>query len=125
MNNLRVLRVQIIERVTKLIAPARHFFLRKRRITRIEHFEEIFARDELHYQKLSITFVEMIADAGQCLMMKPSQQPRFALELFAKPLVNKEGFLQRDHSIKPLIDGLVHGAHSALSKLTQNAISPL
>jgi hypothetical protein len=67
----------------------------------------------------------MIADAGQCLMMKPGQQARFALELLAKFLVNKKRFLQRDHSIQPLINSFVHGAHSALSQLADDAISAL
>src|SRR5438552_11478259 len=121
MNDLRILRVKIVERITKLIGPTRDFILRKRGIARGKHLKEILARDELHYQKLSIAFIEMIADSGQCLMMKPRQEASFALELFAKSLVNKKGFLQRDHSIQPLINGLVHGAHSALSELAHNA----
>jgi len=53
------------------------------------------------------------------------RKPRFALELFAKFLVNKKRFLQRDHSIQPLINSFVHGAHSALSQLADDPISAL
>ena len=125
MNDLRILRVQIIERVTKLICPARDFVLRERAAPSGEHLKEIHARNELHHQKLAVAFVEMIADPGQRLMMKPRQKARFALELFAKFLFNKKRFLQSDHGIKPLIDGLVHGAHPALPQLAHDAISPL
>src|SRR5258706_12275903 len=107
MNYLRVLGVKIIERITKLIAPARDFILWKRSIARVEHLKEIFARNVLHHQKLAIAFVEMIADAGQRLMMKPGQQPRFALEWFAKFLVTKKRFLQHDSRIQPPSNSLV------------------
>src|SRR5256885_17238761 len=117
MNDLWILRMQIIESVTKLVGPAGNFILWERGAARGEHHKEIHARNELHYQKLSIAFVEMIADPRQSLMMKPGQEARFALELFAKFLFNKKSLLQRDDGIKPLIDGLVHGAHPALPQL--------
>ena len=125
MNYLRILRVQIIERVAKLIGPANNFILRKRSVAGGQHLRQILARDVLHYEKLSVALVEMIADARQRRMVHPRQQPRFPLELLAQFLFRKKGLLQRDRRVQSLINCLVHGAHAALSELAHDAITAL
>ena len=123
MDNFRILRVQIVERIAKLISPEEHFSLRKGALTCGQHCKKVFARNVLHHEKLTIAFVEMIADARQRLMMQTRQQTRLALELFAQPLFGKKCFFQRDSRIEPLVDRFVHRTHSALSKLTNNAVA--
>src|SRR5207245_2166308 len=115
MNNLRLLRVQVIERVAKLIRPTQHFVLRESPLAARLHLKQILARDKLHHQKLAVVFCEMVADARQRLMMKPRKQARLALELLAQSLVSKERFFKSYDGIKPLIDRFVDRAHAALA----------
>src|SRR5207302_4119211 len=109
----------------KLIGPTQDLSLRKRRVALGLHFRKVFAGDVLHHQKLAVTFVEMIADARQCLMMKPRQQARLALELLTQFLVIKQSFLERDRRIEALVHGLVNRAHPALTKLPNDAVATL
>src|SRR5207253_10526135 len=105
--------------------PPQHFLLRKRSSALNEHCRKVVARDVLQHEKLSISYAEMDADARQRLMMEPGQQTRFALELFAQFLVRKERFFQGDGGIEPLVQRFVHGAHTALAELANNAVAPL
>ena len=125
MDNLRILGVQIVECVTKLIGPTQHFILRKRRVAMRLHFRQVLSRDVLHHQELTIAFVEMVADARQRRVMQPRQQTRLALELLAQLLIGKKRFFQRHRRIKPLVHGLVNRAHAALSKLPNDAVTSL
>ncbi len=117
--------MQIIERVTKLIGPTQHFRLRKRTVLLRQHHREIFPADVLHYQELPVTFIKVIADARQRLMVHARQQAGFSLELFAKFFVSEEGFLQRYGSVETLVYRLVHGSHPTLAELANNPVTPL
>ena len=89
MNNLRILRVQVVERVAKLIGPRQNLLAGNGPAPR-HHLEQIFARDVLHHQKLAFAFSEMIANARQRRMMKSRQQSRLSLELFPQTFVGKQ-----------------------------------
>src|SRR5437016_3312437 len=125
MNDLRILRVQIVEGIAQLIAPTQHLFLRKRTVAAREHFVKVFAGDVLHHQKLSVAFVEMIAYPRQRLMMHPRQQTRFAFELLAQLLIGEKRLFQGDDSIEPLVQRFIHRAHAALAKLANDSITSL
>src|SRR5213079_636106 len=114
MNDLRLLGVQIIECIAKLIGPARNLSFRKRRSARSQHFRKVLTGDVLHDEKLTVAFVEVIAYAWPCRMMHPRQQSRLAFELFAQLLFRKEGFLEGDSRIQTLVNRLVYRAHAAL-----------
>ena len=58
-------------------------------------------------------------------MMKACKQSRLTLELLAQAFIGKERFFQGNRGIEALIDGLVDGAHTALSKLANDAIAAL
>src|SRR5438067_13003779 len=125
MNNLGILRVQVIKRVAELIRPTQDLLFGKRSSALCQHRREVFTGDILHQQKLTLALVEVIANARQRLMMESRQETRFTLELFAQLLVGKERFLQRDDRIQPLIDRFVNGAHAALAELPQDAVASL
>jgi len=67
----------------------------------------------------------MVADARQRGMVQTSEQPRFALELFAQALVGNERFFQRDGRVETLIDRFIDGAHAALAELAHDSIPAL
>src|SRR5690348_7899495 len=125
MNDLRILRVQVVERVEQLIGPGQDLIRRKRSALAVHHFRQVVAGDELHHEKLPVALREMIADARQRRMMQTSEQSRLALELFAQTLVRKQRLLQRYSRIETLIDGLVNGAHATLTELAHDAIASL
>ena len=125
MNDLRILRVQIVERIAQLIAPAQHLFLRKGTVAARQHFVKVFARNVLHHQKLPVAFVEMIAYPRQRRMMHPRQQTRLAFELLAQLLIGEQRLFQRDDSIEPLVKRLINRAHAALPKLANDSIASL
>ena len=124
-NDLRILGMQIVERVAKLIGPAQHLCLRERTVPLRQHAEEILAGNVLHYQELSLSFGKVIADSRQRGMVHSRQQTRFALELLAQSFVGEKRFLQRHRGIEPLIKRFIHCPHSALAKLANNAVAPL
>jgi hypothetical protein len=86
---------------------------------------EIFAGDELHHQKLTLPFTEVIANSRQCGVVHARQQPRFSLKLLPQPLIGKERLLQRHSGIKALVNRLVNRTHSALTKLSNDSIAAL
>src|SRR5215510_16036785 len=49
-----------------------------------EHFAEVFARYELHHQRLLAVEVEIIDHARQCVVAQAAKQSGFALEGFAQ-----------------------------------------
>ncbi len=90
-----------------------------------QHDREILAGNVLHYQELPISFIKMIADARQRLMVHSRQQTRFSLELFAEFFVCEKRFLQRHGSVETLVHRLIHGPHSALAELANNPVALL
>ena len=125
MNDLRVLCMQIVESVAKLIRPHQNFLLRKRTLPLCQHPRQIVTRDVLHHQKLAVTLVEMIADTRQRLVVHPRQQTRLSLELLAQLFVGEKGFFQRHSGVETLIHSLVHGSHATLTELPNNPIAAL
>ena len=125
MNDLRILRVQIVEGIAQLIAPTQHLCLRKRTVTTREHFVKVLARDVLHHQKLPVTFVEVIAHSRQRRMVHPRQQTRFAFELLAQLLIGEKRLFQSDDGIQPLVYRFINRAHAALAKLANDSITSL
>ena len=104
MDDLRILRVQVVERVEQLIRPRQNLIRRKRTALARHHLRQIVAGDELHHEKLAVAFGKMVADARQCGMMQASQQSRLAFELLAQTLVGKQRLFQRHCGIETLID---------------------
>jgi hypothetical protein len=123
MDDLRILGMEIVERVAELIGPTDNLIFRKRTVSFGEHRGQIFASDVLHDQELSFGFVEVIADSRQGLMMKPRQQASFTFELLAQLFVGEERFFEGYDGVKAFVDGLVNRTHSALPKLADNAVS--
>src|SRR2546422_11489412 len=117
MNDLGILRVQIIKRVQKLIAPQTHLLERKGPTPSRDHLSKVVAGYVLHYEKGALNAGEVIADARQCRMMQSSQQPRFTLKLLAQFLLDKQRLFQRHSCIQPLIDRFVNSTHTALPEL--------
>src|ERR1043166_1360051 len=69
MDNWRVLRVQIIERVEQLISPGQNLVGRKRSLFAGRHLRQVLAGNELHHEKLSVAFREVVANPRECRMM--------------------------------------------------------
>jgi hypothetical protein len=65
MNDLRILRVQVIERITKLVRPPQDIALGKRTLTARLHFKQILAGNVLHHQELAFAFGKVVADTRQ------------------------------------------------------------
>src|SRR6185369_2112797 len=125
MNDLRILCVEVVERVEQLVCPRQNLIHRKRTTFTIHHLRQIIAGDELHHEKLSVGFGKMVADSRQRGVMQTSEESRLALELFTQPFFRKERFFQRDSRIEALIDSLVNGAHAALAELAHDSIPAL
>src|ERR1044072_2036644 len=125
MNYLRILRVQVIERIEQLIRPRQNLVCRKRASFASHHLRQIIAGDELHHEKLSIAFRKMVADTRQCRMMKTREESCFTFELLPQALLSKQRLFERDCSIKTLVDSLVNRTHTALPKLAYDAITAL
>src|SRR6267378_6835195 len=117
MNNLWILRMQVVECIEKLISPGQYLIDWKRSLLDRQHASKVLAVDELHHQKLSLTLREVIANARKCGMVHAGKQPRLSLKLLPQALVGKEGFLQRHRCIKAFINRLVNRAHSSLAEL--------
>src|ERR1051325_5588666 len=125
MDDLRILCVQVVERIEQLISPRQNLIHRKRTAFTIHHLRQVVAGDELHDEKLSVAFGKMVADARQCGMMQTSEEPRLALELFTQAFFRKERLFQRYRRVEALIDRLVNGAHASLAELAHNTIPAL
>src|ERR1044072_289669 len=123
MNDLRFLRMQIIESITKLIGPTENIVRREGAVAAFLHFEQVFAGNKLHHQKLAIAFIEMIAHSRQSLMVQTGEQARLTLKLFSQSFVSEQGLFESDHCIQSLIKRLVNCAHTALPELAHDAIS--
>src|SRR6266446_3710176 len=117
MNDLRVLRMQIIERIQQLISPQQYLTLRKGPAPARYHLREIIAGYKLHDEKRAFTLGKVIANARQRRMMQTGEQTCFALELFAQSFLSKQCLFQRYRCIQSLIDGFINRAHPALPKL--------
>src|SRR5215216_773487 len=125
MDDLRILRVQVVERVEQLIRPRQNLVRGKWTSFAIHHLRQIIAGDELHHEKLAIAFGKMVADARQCGMMQASEEPRLTLELFAQAFFGKKRLFQRHGGIEALINRFVDSAHTALPKLAYDTIPAL
>src|ERR1044071_7336767 len=125
MNDLRILRVQVIKRIEQLIRPRQNLIRRKRAPLASHHLRQIVAGDELHHEKLSIAFRKMVADTRQRRMMQTSEQPCFTFELLPQALLGKQRLFERDCCIETLVDSLINRTHPALPKLANDAIATL
>ena len=124
-NNLRILRMQVVERVQKLIRPGQYLIGRKGALLDCQHMGKIFAGDELHHQKLTLTFSEVIANTRQRGMVHARKQPCFSLKLLPQTLISKERLLQCHSGIKTFVNRLVNRAHSPLTELPYDPIAVL
>src|SRR5688572_10037641 len=106
MNDLRFLRVKVVERIEQLIRPGQNLIGGKRTSLTRHHLRQIVAGDKLHHEKLTVVFRKVVADAWQCGMVQTSKKPRLTLELFAQTLIGKQRFFQGNSGIETLIDGL-------------------
>src|ERR1043165_4526190 len=125
MNYLRILRVQVIERVEQLIGPGQNLVFRKRASLAIHHLRQIVAGDELHHEKLPVVFRKMVAYTRQRRMMQAREESCFTFELLPQTFLGKQRLLQRDSGVETLVDGLVNRTHAALPKLANDAITTL
>ena len=125
MNDLRILRVEVVERIEQLIRPRQNLVDGKWTSFAIHHLRQIIAGDELHHEKLSITFREMVADTRQCRMMQAREESGLAFKLLSQAFLGKQRLFQRDRGVETLIDGLVNRTHPALPKLAYDAIATL
>ena len=125
MDDLRILRVEVIERVEQLIRPGQDLIRRKRSALARHLLREIIARDELHDEKLTVALGKMVADSRKRGMMQPRQESCLTFKLLAQTFIGKQRLFQRHCRIESLIDGLVNCAHSALPELTDDAIPAL
>src|SRR5205085_8482180 len=98
---------------------------RKRASFARHHLREIVARDELHHEKLAVTFREMVTDTRQRRMMQACEQTRLALELFSQALLGKQRLFQSHSRVEPLIDCFVNGTHTTLPELAHDTIPSL
>src|ERR1051325_1764519 len=64
-NNRRLLRVQIVERIEQLVGPLHHVVQGKRAALLLEHLFQVRAGDKLHDEKLPGPFREVVDHAGQ------------------------------------------------------------
>src|SRR5687768_4319018 len=69
MDDLWILRVQVVERVEQLIRPGQHLIRRKRSALAHHLLRQIVARNELHDEKLTVVLGKVVADTRQCGMM--------------------------------------------------------
>src|ERR1043165_5819552 len=90
MDDLRILRVEIVERVKQLVRPGQHLIDGKWSPSPRHHLRQIIAGDKLHYEKLAISFGKMVTHARQRRMMQTREQTCLALELFAQTFVGKQ-----------------------------------
>src|SRR6185369_3287403 len=125
MNYLRILRVQVIKRIEQLICPRQNLVRGKRAALASHHLRQVIAGYELHDEKLSISFRKMVADARQRRMMQSREESCLTFELLPQSLFGKQRLFERDCGIETLVDGLVNRTHTALPKLTNDAIASL
>ena len=83
MNDLRILGVQIIERIEKLIGPRQYLIRRKGAAFARYHLGQIIARNKLHYEKLTVAFGKVVAHTRQGGMVHARQQPCLPLKLLS------------------------------------------
>ncbi len=131
MNYRRFQIVKIIERVEQLINPLQNVFKRKRLSAFFQHSPQIVAFDQFHHQKLPVEFGKIIADEGNRFVAGFCQ--RFCLAL--KGIDNQNllffvgwfdnYFFERDRLAEPFVNRLINRAHSAVSKLTNDSVTPL
>src|SRR3989442_6706127 len=124
-NDLRVLRMQIIERIKQLVRRGKDLIRRKRSAPLSANRRQIVSCDVLHHEKLSVTFRKVVTNARERRMMQTGQQTCFPFKLLSQLFLCKQSFLQRDGGIQSLINGLVDCAHAALSKQSHDTIPTL
>ena len=132
--HLRILRVQIGERVAQLIDPADDGVLFEKRISPPRIFDElaqILPGHEVHHQIFAAVLLEEVGDFGQVGVIEPRQNAGFAVELLVR-LIFRAGradqlgqhFLDRaDAAAQTQVVGFVDGAHAALSNQVGDVIA--
>ena len=88
MNDLPIALVQINQRIQQLIGPGDDLVAGKCRRLLRKYLRQIRSGNELHHQKSSTGFGEVVADARQARMMQLGQQTGFLLKLAAQTNVN-------------------------------------
>src|SRR5215213_4951909 len=125
MDDLRLLGMEVVERIEQLISPRQNLVCRKRPAFARHHLRQVIAGDKLHDEKLAVGFGKMVADAWQRRMMQASEQTGLALELLSQAFIRKKRLFQRHGRIETLVDRLVNRAHAALPELAPDAIPAL
>jgi hypothetical protein len=87
---------------------------RKRSASQSQSLQQIVAFNELHDQKLAITFGEVIHYPRKSRMIKIAEQFGFAFESLTLQLVLGERFFEGDDGADTFIDGLIDRAHPAM-----------
>src|SRR5688500_19547936 len=112
MNDRRLMRMQIRERVKQLVRPKHHPTQRERLLCRLEAFRKIVARDMFHDEVLLFALAEMVANLRQNRMTHSRENSSLAFERIAQHLVTREkSTLQRHRAPKPLIHRHVKPTH--------------
>src|SRR6185369_15966508 len=89
-NDLRILCMQIVERVQQLVRPCQNLIGRKWSSFASHHLRQIVTGDELHHEKLAVAFGKMVADARQRRMMQTRQKSGLSFKLLSQTLVRKQ-----------------------------------
>ncbi len=122
----RLVRVQVVERVEQLVGPAQR--VRRREgaaFALLEQLREVGALDELHDEELAGLFDEVVAHFRQRGVAQVVQEVRLALEGFAQGGVVEEGLLDGDRAAEALVGGDEDGAHAAVADLSGHAVAVL
>jgi hypothetical protein len=86
---------------------------------------QVRSGNELHHQKSSAGFAEVVADARQAGMMQLRQQTGFLLKLSPQTIVSRKSLFESYRRFQPLIDRFVDGAHAAGSQFSGYSVPAL
>ncbi len=128
----RVLRVQIVERVEKLVEPTDDVIDRERRLKLLEHVAKLFAFNKFHDKELPVLVRKVITDVRDDLVLDLRQKLGLAFErrLDQFLLLRAGSFDRIDHDlldragrVENVVVGLINGTHSTVPKLAHDPVA--
>ncbi len=116
-NDRRILRVQVCQRIEELVGPFENLVGVNRLPRALHHGREVVARNVLHDEESPFPLDEVVHDDRDSTVSEPVEDRGLALERLLEPSSVDDRLLDGNLAAECLINGKVDRAHSTLPEV--------